>query len=231
MVTLLIVIAVVCLALILGAIWGACGRLSDRTEGALIAAGGGALIVSIVSELLEPANSELTLIWLVTATFAGAVAFSYLDKWVDEKFAQSGGFGLMLAITLDGVPENLALGVALIDAGPLEVAALAGAIFLSNLPEAAGGAREMRKDGKSSKAVLALWGLTALLLGASAIAGNLLLTDVGQEPLAAIKCFAAGAIVASLATEVFPKAYKLDTYQAGIFVAIGLLSAFSLGQL
>ncbi len=59
----------------------------------------------------------------------------------------------LAAITLDGIPENLALGVALIGAGPLQVASLSGSIFLSNLPEAAEGAQEMA-NGRSKLKVL-----------------------------------------------------------------------------
>ena len=43
--------------------------------------------------------------------------------------------------------------------------------------------------------------------------------------------FAGGAVVASLAIEVFPKAYKEDSYWAGIATAIGLILAFYLNSL
>lgn len=61
---------------------------------------------------------------------------------------------------LDGVPENLALGVA-----------LAGSIFLSSLPEAAGGAKEMASAGQGRGKVLGLWTAAAVLLSAAAIIG------------------------------------------------------------
>ena len=50
----LIVVAVVSGALILGAAWGAFGSLGNRVEGFLIALAGGALLLSVVSELIEP---------------------------------------------------------------------------------------------------------------------------------------------------------------------------------
>ena len=129
------------------------------------------------------------------------------------------------------MPENLALGVALIGAGPMEVAALAGSILLSNLPEAAGGAKEMRGDGRSKAKIFALWAGTAALLSAAAIAGNLLLEGASESQLGAIRCFAAGAVIASLANEVFPQAFKEDDYWAGIATAIGAVLAFLLGSL
>lgn len=139
--------------------------------------------------------------------------------------------GLLAAITLDGIPENLALGVALIGAGPLSVAALSGSILLSNLPEAAGGAKEMSNNDNSNKKILMLWIGTALLLSASALLGHYLLADVPQKYLNYIKCFAGGAVVASLALEVFPKSFKKDRYWTGFATTIGLILALYLNTL
>ncbi len=227
----ILVILVVSGALLLGAAWGIYGDLPKRLEGFLVALAGGALIISAVLELIEPATKQ-TSIWAAFAlVLAGAGVFTVLDYLVKEKWGSTGGGGLLVAVTLDGVPENLALGVALIGSGPLQVAALSGAIFLSNLPEAAGGAKEMVEAGWSNGKVFALWGATALLLSAAALAGNLFLAGVSESVLALIRCFAGGAVVASLATEVFPKAFKDDRYLAGIAATIGLILALYLNQL
>ena len=227
----IIVILVVSGALLLGAAWGIYGDLSKGLEGFLVALAGGALIISAVLELIEPATKQ-TSIWAAFAlVLAGAGVFTVLDYLVKEKWGSAGGGGLLVAITLDGVPENLALGVALIGTGPLQVAALSGAIFLSNLPEAAGGAKEMAGSGRSNGKVFALWGATALLLSAAALAGNLFLAGVSESVLALIRSFAGGAVVASLATEVFPKAFKKDRYLAGIATTLGLILALYLNQL
>jgi len=143
--------------------------------------------------------------------------------------ARTAGGGLLAAITLDGIPENLALGVALIGAGPLQVASLSGSIFLSNLPEAAGGAQQMA-NGRSKLKVLGLWTATAALLSAAALAGNLLFAGVPDAALGLIRCVAGGAFAASLATEVFPKAFKEDSYTTGIATALGLVLAIGLDQ-
>lgn len=227
----LIVVAVVSGALLLGAAWGIYGKLGPKTEGFLIAVAGGALILSLVSELIEPAAQQVSLHWAMGGVAAGALVFAGLDYLIDETWGSDSGGGLLAAITLDGVPENLALGVALIGAGAPEVAALAGSIFLSNLPEAAGGAKEMADKGWSKGKTLALWGATAALLSAAAIVGNIALAGVPKEVLAVIRCFAAGAVVASLATEVFPKAFNEDHHMAGVATALGLVLAFLLGEI
>ncbi|HTG39230.1 zinc transporter [Sphingomonas sp.] len=228
--TMAIVVLVVSGALLIGAAWGIFGKLRPGVEGFLIAVAGGSLLVSLVTELVEPSIDESGIWTALAGLAAGAMVFAAVDYWIDEKVGGDSGGGLLAALTLDGVPENLALGVALIGAGAPEVAALAGSIFLSNLPEAAGGAREM-KEGRSKAAVFGLWAATAALLSAAAIAGNLLLAGSSPHLLAVIRSFAAGAVVASLATEVFPKAYGEDRHLAGIATAVGVCLSFALGQL
>jgi ZIP family zinc transporter len=228
MTTVILVIFMVSAALLIGALWGVYGRLSDRTEGFIVAIAGGALIMSVIGELVEPSSKESS-IWVVTVALGvGAVLFSAADYWIDEKLKSDEGVGLLAAITFDGVPENLALGVALIGASPAQVAALAGSILLSNLPEAAGGARGMKAGGMKPRTIFGLWGGATLLLAVAALVGNLALADANVHVLAAIRCVAAGAVVASLATEVFPKAFKEDRHLAGVATAIGLIIAIVL---
>lgn len=227
--TAIIVIVVASAALILGALWGIYWNLPKKTEGFLVALAGGALMVSAILELIEPATKKASLFSSLGLVFLGAVVFCVLDYYVNKKSSGEGA-GLLAAITLDGIPENLALGVGLIGASPIAVAALSGSIFLSNLPEAAGGAREMSKD-KSNKKVLLLWVGTTLILAGAAIAGNLFLAGVPKVILAYIRCFAAGAIIGSLATEVFPKAFKEDNYTSGVATAIGVVLAIFLNSL
>ena len=231
MVLMLTVVLVVSGALIIGAAWGIYGTLKPQTEGFLVALAGGALLLSVVTELIQPSIDKSSVYHAMLGVAAGAIVFSAVDYLIDEKWGSDSGGGLLAAITLDGIPENLALGVALIGAGGLEVAALAGSILLSNLPEAAGGARQMAQGGKSKGKILLLWVATAALLSAAAIVGNLALEGVGEEVLALIRCFAAGAVIASLATEVFPQAYKEDHHLAGIATALGVILALVLGSL
>jgi len=227
----LVVIAVVSGSLVVGAVWGVYGNLPDQVEGLIIALAGGALMISAVLELIEPA-SHVAPFWAVSAlVMGGAVGFAALDHVIKQRWGGDSGGGLLAAITLDGIPENLALGVALISTGPLGAAALSGSILLSNLPEAAGGAREMSAGGRSKPAVLGLWAATAALLTAAALAGNLLLGGASDSTLGLIRSFAGGAVVGSLAIEVFPKAFKESGYSTGVAVALGLVLALFLDRL
>lgn len=82
-----------------------------------------------------------------------------------------------------------------------------------------------------NKKALSLWVGTAAMLAASALAGYCLLDDASKQTLAKIRCFAAGAVLALLATEVFPKAFNKDHRLSGIAVAIGVIVAFVLHSL
>lgn len=226
-----LVILVVSGALILGALWGTYGKFPEWLEGNLLAIAGGALMLSVVLEMLQPALTHSGLLATVAFTLLGASVFTAVDYVIDEKMQGGGGGGLLAAVTLDGVPENLALGVALISGNVMQVAALAGSILLSNLPEAAGGAKQMKEGGSTHKKIIMIWIGAAVLLSVAAIAGNILLSDLPKSTISSIDCFAAGAVIASLATEVFPNAFKKGNHWAGISTAIGLVLALGLNQL
>lgn len=218
-------------SLVVGALWGVSGKLPEKVEGFIVAVAGGALIISLVLELIEPASNEASLFWILALILMGAGVFTAIDYLIKQRMKSKGGFGLLAAVTLDGIPENLALGVALIGGGPAQIAALAGSIFLSNLPEAAGSAMEMQKDNYSKKHTMLIWTGTAILLSSSAVAGYLFLQDVDDFYLALIKAFAAGAVAASLSTEVFPQAFKKDSLWTGLAIALGISIAYGLHKL
>lgn len=66
-------------ALVAGAWIGVKRWLPDRVEGLLVAAAGGALIVSAVIELMEPAIELLGLPLVAVAVLLGAWLFSLAD--------------------------------------------------------------------------------------------------------------------------------------------------------
>jgi ZIP family zinc transporter len=65
-------------------------------------------------------------------------------------------------VTLDGVPENLALGVSLVSGAGSIV--LLVAIFCSNFPKSLVGAVAMRRGGRSAFFAIGIWTLAAVLL-------------------------------------------------------------------
>jgi hypothetical protein len=96
---------------------------------------------------------------------------------------------VLAGATLDGIPENAALGVTLVSGG--SVALLAG-IFASNLPEALAGSAQMRSDGVSRAHCAGIWSGTAFLLGTSVVLGHLLLRGSSETSLLLPLAFAPG---------------------------------------
>ncbi len=224
----LAVVVIVGAALVAGAAWGAWFEIPDLVEGLLLATASGALVTSVAFELVEPAVDEAGVGVAMVALAAGAVVFTGVDYLIDEVWHGEDGFGIMAAVTLDGVPENLALGVALIGASAGDVAALAAAIMLSNLPEAAGASNDLSDEGWSAARNIGMWAAVAVVLGLATVIGRLTLAGVSDAWLGGIESFAAGAVLASLATEVVPDAFRKASHAAGVAITAGFVMTFLL---
>lgn len=136
------------------------------------------------------------------------------------------GMALLAAVTLDGIPENVALGVALGEGtGGL---ALLAAIFVSNLPEALVGASSMRSQGRSAGAVMGLWTVCAVLLVAAVVIGAGPLSGTEPETISLPLAFAAGAVIASLADTLMPEAYEHGGPAVALSTAAGFVLSFVL---
>ena len=136
------------------------------------------------------------------------------------------GLALLAAVTLDGVPENLALGVS-IGEGTGGVALLA-AIFVSNLPEALVGAASMREQGRKPGWIIALWSACAVLLTVAVVIGAGPLSTTDPELVSLPLAFAAGAVIASLADTLMPEAFEHGGPAVAMSTAAGFVLAFVL---
>ena len=218
--------------LVLGSVVGTKLKIPERILAFLLAFASGSLITALAFELFEDAYRKSGA-WVSGLAFiAGAAVFvavsSRIDRWagagtpgpqppkVDTEAASpdttprstlspSAGFALLAAVTLDGVPENLALGISLgEEAGSV---ALLLAIFASNFPEAVVGAAAMEASGRTAQFAVGIWLVTAVVLLAAVVAGKVLFPPDPRTisiPLA----FAGGAVIASLADTLMPEAFE-----------------------
>lgn len=141
-------------------------------------------------------------------------------------------FALLAAVTLDGVPENLALGVSLAgsDGGIGGVVALLVAVFVSNLPESLVGSVAMRSGGQSSRLVITIWTVTAVVLTLAVVLGNGVAASMSPSVLAFALAFAGGAVLASLADTLMPEAFEHGRPFNAMSTALGFLLAFVLAH-
>jgi ZIP family zinc transporter len=215
-------------SLVIGAVIGASREPSERVVAIGLAFASGALIAALAFELFQRAF-EIGGMWIASGgLLVGAGVFAAIDYLLDEYYmSDERGFTLLAAVTLDGIPENLALGVVLIgqNANPL---ALLVAIFASNLPEALSGTIDMKAQGHSGTFVVGVWTVAAVLLTVAVVAGNMVFASVGSTTLAVVRAFAGGAVLASLADELMPDAYRNGGPVVAFATAAGFLLAFVL---
>ena len=228
-------------ALVIGALIGATWSPPRRLTGVLLAFASGALISALAFELFEEAfhlggawRSGIGLIF-------GAAVFVAIDTALDRRIsghegpderevARSGathgvGLALLAAVTLDGVPENVALGVSLVEATSWS---LLLAIFFSNLPESLVGAVAMREGGQSRRNVIGTWLGCAVLLAVAVGAGRALADPLSDEVLAIALGFAGGAVLASLADTLMPEAFEHGRPLNAFATAAGFFLSFVL---
>jgi ZIP family zinc transporter len=228
-------------ALVIGAVLGSRFDPPRMVTGVLLAFASGALISALAFELFEEAFHLGGAARAGLGLLAGAAAFVLADALLDRKVAGNAGadaretnaagarggvgWALLAAVTLDGVPENLALGVSLVEGASIT---LLVAIFFSNLPESLVGAVEMRKEGRDPKTVIATWVACAVLLAAAVVLGRLLAEPLSDEVLAVALGFAGGAVLASLADTLMPEAFEHGRPFNAFATAAGFFLSFVL---
>ncbi len=149
-----------------------------------------------------------------------------------EAAAASGvGLALLAAAILDGVPENLALGVSLADeeSGGGSLALLVG-IFAANFPEALVGAVAMRSQGRSVRLTFGMWLATAVVLIPMVVIGRIALAGADPSTLAFPLAFAGGAVLAALADTLMPEAFERGRPFNAFATCAGFFLAFVLAK-
>ena len=175
-------------ALVIGGVIGAYLRPPQRLVAVALAFASGSLITALATDLfVEPFRSGG--VWLSgIGLLAGAAAFiaadELLDRYIEGARSDVSGFAILAAVTLYGVPENIALGVSLLQTSWTGALALLVAIFVSNLPEALGGTVSMRDQGRTRGFAVAV------------VAGNAVLSGASEKSLSVLLSFAGGAVLA-----------------------------------
>jgi zinc transporter, ZIP family len=228
-------------ALVIGALFGARWSPPKQVTGVLLAFASGALISALAFELFEESFAMGGPVRAGLGLLAGAATFvtvdTVLDRYVSgrsgpdqREVVTSGarrgvGLALLAAVTLDGVPENLALGVSLVGGVSLS---LLVAIFFSNLPESLVGAVAMRESGLRPRIVVLTWVACAVLLAVAVVLGRGAASGLSEQVLAVALAFAGGAVLASLADTLMPEAFEHGRPLNAFATAAGFFLSFVL---
>jgi ZIP family zinc transporter len=218
-------------ALVIGAVAGAFWTPPKALLASALAFASGALITALAFDLFqesfERGGAWLSAIGLLLGAATFVAADELLDRYIEGASDGVSAFALLAGVTLDGIPENMALGVSLLETSGTGALTLLVAIFFSNLPEALGGAVGMRQQGRSRRFAIGVWSATAVVLAAAVVLGNFALSGMAEVPLAVLLSFAGGAVLASLADTLMPDAYR----EGGAWVALATTAGFLLSFL
>jgi ZIP family zinc transporter len=231
-------------SLVIGALLGLAGRWPDRAVGAVLAFGAGALISAVSFDLAEEAAALGARGTLAAGLAAGALTYFGLDRVVSGLAVGGGGGGagrrrgpssagggagpaLALGAFLDGIPEQMVLGIGLAAGNGVGVGLLV-AIFVSNLPEAIGSASDMRASGSSPERIRRLWVLVAVVCMLATPLGYGLADSVSDDLKAVIDGFAAGALLVMLIDSMIPEAARKGGTVAGLLTVLGFAVAAGL---
>ena len=124
-------------ALVIGAVAGAYWTPPRLVLASALAFASGALITALAFDLFQESfehGAWLSAIGLLAGAATFVAADELLDRYIQGAGSGVSAFALLAGVTLDGVPENMALGVSLLQ-GTASLT-LPVAIFASNLPEA-----------------------------------------------------------------------------------------------
>ena len=214
------------LPLTLGALLGVVWKPPRAVLGVALAFASGALISAVSFELFEESYRTGGALRASLGFAAGALVFVVVDTVLDRKMrGGAAGFALLAGVTLDGVPENAALGVSLVEGGSI---ALLVAVFASNFPEALTGAAKMLEQGRSRRSVVLLWVGATLLLAAAVVLGRLGFAGASSAELALPLAFAAGAVLASVVDTLAPEAFQDGGPYVALASATGFVTTFLL---
>lgn len=240
-------------ALVIGGVVGAFWDLPPLLLRVLLAFGSGAMISALAFELFEEAFHLGGATRAGLGLLAGATTFVVLEMVTEGRLprlhrgppdpkravkATTAGISLLVAVILDGIPENTALGVTLIENSN---AALLVAIFIGNLPESVAGAAGMREARKSRGFIVGIWAVASLVLVLAVVVGRVALEEASPSTLSFLLSFAGGAVLAVVATTTLPEAFRpVPGRSAGGFhpghpanvlaVAVGFFISFMLAQ-
>ena len=214
-------------SLVIGALVGLARPWPARLVGLVLGFGAGALISAVTFELAQDGVAVGGGLAVAVGLGAGALTYYFCDGLIERPGKSDAGAALALGAFLDGIPEQLVLGLGIAVGDGVSVGLLA-AIFVSNLPEAIGSASAMRSEGRSDHEVVRLWLAVAAICAAASLLGYLIADSTGGHLQGAINGFAAGALVVMLVDSMIPEATKQAGRTTGLVTTLGFAVAAGL---
>jgi ZIP family zinc transporter len=217
--------AVAASSLLVGALLGIVRPWPSRAIGWVLGFGAGALISAVSFELAQEGVRIGGGGAVGIGLAVGALTYYVCDTEIERRSGGSdAGAGLALGAFLDGIPEQLVLGLG-IALGDGVSAGLLGAIFVSNLPESIGSATAMHGGGRSRRDVIVLWAAVAVICTLASGVGFGIADTASDTLKGGINGFAAGALVVMLVDSMIPEATRQAGRTTGLITTLGFAVA------
>ena len=213
-------------SLIIGGFLGLARPWSARIVGLVLAFGAGALISAVSFDLAQEGARVGGPGYLAIGLAAGALTYYSLDRII-ERPGHAGGAALTLGALLDGIPEQMVLGIGIASGEGVGVGLLV-AIFVSNLPEAIGGSLDLLKAGHSAGSIRRTWIVLAVICTLASCLGYALADATAGHFQALIDGVAAGALLVMLIDSMVPEARERGGLAAGLVTVLGFAVAAGL---
>lgn len=225
-------------ALLGGALFGITFKLKQKTIAGIMAFGAGVLICALTFGLMEESFQHGGFDAVIIGFLTGGVTFIVID-YLLHRFGgrrhryhqpygqqpESSGSMIIIGSVLDGVPESIALGLALAS-GHSQGLLIAVAILLSNFPESIASLTGLKKEGFNNRKICWLWFGVSMIVTGTVMISYVLLKDISPNNIGVIEAFAAGSMLAMLASNMMPEAYEDGGYSVGLPTVLGFLVAF-----
>jgi ZIP family zinc transporter len=219
-------------SLLLGAVAGLFLDLKPHLIAAITGFGAGVLISAVAFELTEEAYLVGGADAVALGLAAGALVFFAGARYIKRMGgSDDASRAIAFGAALDAVPESAAIGLSVLASGTVE-AALVGAVFLSNVPEALSSTADSMTGHRRGR-VIGTWAAIVLLSGASAALGYSLLDGASENFVAFTQAFAGGAVLCMLTDTMLPKAFAeyQGRPQVGLTTVLGFAVAFLLSTI
>ena len=204
-------------SLALGALIGVARPWPRKAIGLVLGFGAGALISAVSFELAEDGVKIAGGLPVAIGMTVGALTYFVASGRVA---GMGGGAALALGSFLDGIPEQMVLGIGLASGDAVSLGLLT-AIYVSNLPEGVGGATELKAAGRSRKQVVRLWLAVAAACALATPLGYALMDITSDDFQGGINGFAAGALLVMLVDSMIPDATEQAGRTTGLVTALG----------
>jgi ZIP family zinc transporter len=233
--------AIAASSLVIGAVLAFVRSWSAALIGLILAFGAGALISAVSFELVEEAVAIGSPGRAGIGLALGAATYFLADGLIARRTgsgagngtggqAEGSGTSLALGSFLDGIPEQLVLGIGLAGGDSVSVALLA-AIFVSNLPEGIGASVDMEASGMSRNWIIRLFVAIAVVCALASGIGYAIADSISDDLQASVNGFAAGALLVMLIDSMIPESRSKGGQVAGLIAVVGFAVATTLSNL